>query len=77
MEISINVKDNLLKDFGIIHVQEFLQRQLQLYELQISANRITKHLQSTNVNWEHELEQQRQSAWDDYKQKFFKPENDE
>ena len=44
MEISVNVKENLLSDFGVIHVQEFLQRQLQLFELQLSANRISKYL---------------------------------
>ncbi len=72
MEISINVKDNLLKDFGLIHVQEFLQRQLQLYELQISANRITNYLQDTNVDWEKEFENERQIAWNEYKDKFLK-----
>jgi len=77
MEISIKVKDSLLKDFGIIHVQEFLQRQIQLYELQISANQITKHLQAENINWEQEFEQLRHSAWEEYKQKFFKTEADE
>ena len=72
MEISINVKDNLLKDFGLIHVQEFLQRQMQLYELQISANRITNYLQDTNVDWEKEFENKRQIAWNEYKDKFLK-----
>lgn len=72
MEISINVKDNLLSDFGIIHIKEFLQRQLQLYELQLSANRITKHMkESKNVNWENEFETARKKAWDEYQQKFF------
>ena len=73
MEISINIKDNLLSDFGVIHIRNFLQRQLQLYELQLSANRITKHLKdSKNVNWENELDTARKEAWDEYQQKFFK-----
>ena len=73
MEISINIKDNLLSDFGVIHIRDFLQRQLQIYELQLSANHITKHLKdSKNVNWENEFETARKEAWDEYQQKFFK-----
>ena len=75
MEISINVKENLLSDFGAIHVQEFLQGQLQLFELQVSANKISKHLQeSKNVNWKSEFEDAREDAWSEYQQKFFKKE---
>ena len=72
MEIIVNVKENLLSNFGVIHIQEFLQRQLQLYELQISANKITNYLQnSKTVNWEDEFEKAKEGAWDEYKQKFF------
>lgn len=72
MEITVNVKENMLSDFGIIHIQEFLQRQLQLYELQISANKITQYLQANKgVNWNEELENARQSAWNEYQHKFF------
>lgn len=35
MEITINVKESSLSDFGLIHIQEFSQRQMQLYELQV------------------------------------------
>ena len=75
MEISVNVKENLLSDFGVIHVQEFLQRQLQLFELQLSANRISKYLkENKNVNWESEFDGARKDAWSEYQQKFFKTE---
>ncbi len=71
MQISINVNDSLLSDFGVIYIQEFLQKQLELRELQLSANRITKYLQaSKNTNWENEFEIARQDAWDEYKHKF-------
>ena len=71
MKISINVNDNLLSDFGVIYIQEFLQKQLELRELQLSANRITKYLQaSKNVDWENEFETARQEAWDEHKHKF-------
>jgi len=75
MEIRLNVKDNLLSDFGIIHIQEFLQRQLQIYELQLSANKISKYLKkSKEVDWEMEFDEAKQKAWDEYQQKFFSKE---
>ncbi len=71
MQISINVNDSLLSDFGVIYIQEFLQKQVELQELQLSANKITKYLQANkDVNWESELETVRQDAWDEYKHKF-------
>ena len=78
MEITVNVKENMLSDFGLIHIQEFLQRQLQLYELQISANRITNYLkENKTVNWEAEFDNARQSAWNEYQHKFYNTNADE
>ncbi len=77
MEISIQVKDSLLHEFGVLHVREFLQRQMQLFELQLLANNITKHLQSEQINWSAEFEQGRQDAWAEYKQKFLNTGTDE
>ena len=72
MEITLNVKDTLLSEFGAIQIKQFLEKQLQLFELQILANNITKKLQSAkNVNWKEELDKARQEAWDEYKDKFF------
>ncbi|RLD50804.1 MAG: hypothetical protein DRJ05_19165 [Bacteroidetes bacterium] len=71
MEISINVNDRLLSDFGVIYIKGFLQKQLELQELQLSANRITKHLQaSKNIDWEIEFETARQQAWEEHKQNY-------
>ncbi len=71
MQINITVNECLLSDFGLIYIQEFLQKQLELRELQLSANRITKFLQSKeNVNWEDEFDIAREDAWNEYKHKF-------
>lgn len=71
MQVSINVNDDLISDFGIIYIQEFLQKQLELHELQISANKITKYLQSNDsIDWEKELDIAREEAWNEYKTKF-------
>ncbi len=73
MEISIKVNDGLLLDFGVIYIQEYLQKQIELKELQISANRITKYIQNEKeINWEDEFNEAKQEAWDEYKNKFLK-----
>ena len=75
MEILFNLKESSIKNFGIVHIQNFLENQLHLYELQIAANRLTKALQETpNVNWEDEFEQARQKAWDEYDSIFLNKE---
>lgn len=68
MEILFNLQESSVKNFGIIHIKKFLERQLHLYELQIAANKITKAMhENKDVKWEDEFEQARQKAWDEYK----------
>jgi len=72
MEITVKIKDSLITDLGVQHIKNFLQKQLQLYELQLSADKITGYIQQEeNVNWEEELEKVREDAWQEYKTKFF------
>jgi len=71
MQITLDIKDTVIKDFGIIQMQAFLEKQLQLLELQMLANKITDKLkQAVNVDWEFELDNARNSAWNDYKLSF-------
>lgn len=71
MEILFDIKDSSIKNFGIVHIQKFLDKQLHLYELQVAANKLTKAIQnSPDVNWENEFEQARQKAWDEFNGKF-------
>ncbi|MEA3450659.1 MAG: hypothetical protein U9Q83_02005 [Bacteroidota bacterium] len=76
MEIRIKVNDSLLSDFGIIYIQEYLQKQIELKELQISANRVSKYLlDEKHIKWEEEFNTAKQEAWDEYKSKFLNTEN--
>jgi len=71
MQITLDIKDTVIKDFGIIQMQAFFEKQLQLLELQMLANKITDKLkQAVNVDWEFELDNARNSAWNDYKLSF-------
>ncbi|MCU0392071.1 MAG: hypothetical protein MUE81_13205 [Thermoflexibacter sp.] len=71
MELSIKVKDDLVQTFGAIYIQAYLQKQIQLLELQILAEKLSTSIQEeTDTNWEAEFEQARQEAWEEYKVKF-------
>ncbi len=58
MELSVKIKDDLLQTFGVIYIQTYLQKQIQLLELQILSEKLSKTIQeSTDVDWEEEFEQ--------------------
>lgn len=71
MEITLDVKEKVIKDFGLFQIQSFFEKQLQLLELQLIADNITNKLkQSANVDWELEFRNVRKEAWNEYKDIF-------
>ena len=71
MEIQLKVNDTLLADLGTLYVKQFLEKQLQLLELQLSANKVSKAMQDQkDVNWEKEFDKARKEAWNEYENKF-------
>ena len=71
MQITLDIKETVVKDFGLYQIQHFFEKQLQLLELQLLANKITDKLkQAIDVDWELEFENSRKEAWDEYKLLF-------
>ena len=71
MEIQLKINDTLLADLGTLYVKQFLEKQLQLLELQLSANKVNKAMQDQkDVNWEKEFDKARKEAWNEYENKF-------
>lgn len=71
MQITLDIKETVIKDFGLFQIQAFFEKQLQLLELQLLANKITDKLkQAINVDWELEFENARKEAWEEYKLLF-------
>jgi len=71
MEIQLKINDTLLADLGTLYVKQFLEKQLQLLELQLSANKVSKAMQDQkDVNWEKEFDKARKEAWNEYENKF-------
>jgi len=71
MQITLEIKETVVKDFGLNQIQAFFEKQLQLLELQMLANKISESLKlSPNVDWNFELENSRTEAWAEYKTLF-------
>jgi hypothetical protein len=71
MQITLDIKETVIKDFGLFQIQEFFEKQLQLLELQMLANKLTENLkQTTNIDWDLEFENSRSEAWNEYKTSF-------
>jgi len=71
MQITLDIKENTIKDFGLYQIRSFFEKQLQLLELQLQAKKISEALsQSKSVDWESEFEKAREDAWVEYKTSF-------
>ncbi len=71
MQITLDIKETVVKDFGLFQLQSFFEKQLQLLELQLLANKVTDKLkQANNVDWNMEFENARKDAWNEYKLAF-------
>jgi len=75
MQITLDIKETTVKSFGLYQIQSFFEKQLQLLELQMLANKLTDKLkQAVDVDWETEFETARMNAWDEYKLLFLNSE---
>jgi len=71
MQITLDIKETVLKDFGLFQIQNFFQKQLQLLELQLLADKIGSKLSETkDIDWENEFDMARTEAWNEYKTLF-------
>ena len=64
--VQIPIAEDLLLAMGQRAIEEFLQKQMQVLRLQLSAERLDKAISDSGVDWESELESARQEAWEVY-----------
>lgn len=66
--LQLNIPNDLVQMFGLSALQTYMQKRLELLKMQLLADRIGKGISESGMNWEQELENARQEAWNDYKQ---------
>jgi hypothetical protein len=69
-EITLSVKDEVIKEYGTLFIKDFFEKQLENLNLLRQMDKIKKHILSSNMDYEKELENVRQKAWDEYKGDF-------
>jgi hypothetical protein len=69
-EITLSVKDEVIKEYGTLFIKDFFEKQLENLSLLRQMEKIKTHILSSNMDYEKELENIRQKAWDEYKGDF-------
>jgi len=70
-EITVKLKDELIKDYGMLFIKNFVEKQLEHLELFREMDEIEQQIKDSNMNYEKELENIREKAWQEYKKDFF------
>ncbi|MGE5343212.1 MAG: hypothetical protein ACM3SY_17205 [Candidatus Omnitrophota bacterium] len=70
-EITLNLKDDIVKKYGEIFLKKFLEKQMEYLGLSHLMDRIEEQIQDSRMDYDKELEQVRESAWQEYKKDFF------
>ena len=68
--LQFEIEDQLIQHIGIRTIQEFLERQLALLRVTYLGEKITHAIQQSGINHDQEVEEARQDAWQDYKNKY-------
>lgn len=69
-EITLSIKDEIIKEYGKVFIKEFFEKQLENLSLLRQMDNIKKHIVSSNLDYAKELENIRQKAWEEYKEDF-------
>lgn len=67
--IQLEIEDTLIQQVGVETVKAFMERQLSLLRLQYQGERIAHEIQQSGIDHQHEVEEARQEAWEEYKAK--------
>ncbi len=66
--LHLNISNDLVQMFGLSALQTYMQKRLELLKMQLLADKIGAGIIESGIDWEQELENARQEAWNDYKQ---------
>ncbi len=63
--LQINVSEDLVQMFGLSSLQTYMQKRLEMLKLQLLADKIGLAIAESGIDWEQELENARQEAWNE------------
>lgn len=69
-EITLKLKDDLVKDYGELFIKNFVEKQMEYLDLIQAMNKIEEQIMTSNMDYDKELEDVRKKAWQEYKKDF-------
>jgi len=70
--IQFDIEDKLIQEVGIRTVKDFVENQLSILRLLSSGKQITKIIEESGIIHTEVIEESRQEAWQEYKDKYLK-----
>jgi hypothetical protein len=67
--LQLDISEDLVQLMGMNALQTYLQKQLESLKIQLLADKLGLAILQSGMNWEQEMENARQQAWNEYKQR--------
>jgi hypothetical protein len=69
-EITLKLEDDVIKDYGELYIKNFVEKQMEYLSLLRQMDKIEEQINISKADYDKELENIRQKAWQDYKEDF-------
>ena len=69
-EITFKLEDDVIKDYGALYIKNFVEKQMEYLSLLRQMDKIEEQINLSKMDYDKELENIRQEAWQDYKEDF-------
>lgn len=69
-EITLKLEDDVIKDYGELYIKNFVEKQMEYLSLLRQMDKIEEQINISKMDYDKELENIRQKAWEDYKEDF-------
>ena len=69
-EITVKLEDDVIKDYGELYIKNFVEKQMEYLSLLRQMDKIEEQINISKIDYDKELENIRQKAWQDYKKDF-------
>ena len=69
-EITLKLEDDVIKDYGELYIKNFVEKQMEYLSLLRQMDKIEAQINISKMDYDKELENIRQKAWQDYKEDF-------
>jgi dTDP-4-amino-4,6-dideoxygalactose transaminase len=69
-EITFKLEDDVIKNYGELYIKNFVEKQMEYLSLLRQMDNIEKQINISKMDYDKELENIRQKAWENYKEDF-------